>query len=178
MNRLSGSNSRCSQYPHLPKINNISNNDISNNNRSSSSNNKNNNIKKGRSNTIKDSRLSTTKSTTINNNNTKRQSLSLISLPSVTRSSESCLRHNGRIRSKTEIITSISFSGGLGCGGNKRMKGAVPTALKKRGSGGVSSPQRRWSTISEESNCLTRIKLSLKVPSSPQFQQVLQEIGI
>ena len=156
MNKTRNNNitSKCTTKPHLPKINN--------------------NIKKCRSNTMSDLHSSVTSSSK-NNINSKRQSSSM-SLPSVAKSG-SCLQHNGRLRSKTEIITSsvsyIGYSNRAGYGDKKR----APVSLKKRSSAGVLSPQRRWSTISEESSCSTRLKLSLKVPSSPQFQQVLQEIG-
>ena len=158
MNKTRNNNitSKCTTKPHLPKINN-------------------NNIKKFRSNTMSDLRSSSVTSSSKNNINSKRQSSSM-SLPSVAKSG-SCLQHNGRLRSKTEIITSsvsyIGYSNHAGYGDKKR----APVSLKKRSSAGVLSPQRRWSTISEESSCSTRLKLSLKVPSSPQFQQVLQEIG-
>lgn len=159
------SSSKCSSKPRLPKINNTTNN----------KNNK-NNLKKGRSNTMSDFHSSAVTSTSNSINNSKRQSSST-SLPSVTKSG-SCLQHNGRLRSKTEIITSsVSYIGYSSCAGYGDKRRA-PVSLKKRlSSAGALSPQRRWSTISEESSCSTRLKLSLKVPSSPQFQQVLQEIG-
>ena len=152
--------SKSSSKLHLPKINNTN------------TKNTKNTFRKSRANTTADFRSSST--STCNIINSKRQSSSL---PPVAKLGSSCLQHNGRVRSKTEIITSsvsyIGYSSRAGYGDKRR----APVSLKKRTSTGSSSPQRRWSTISEESSCSTRLKLSLKVPSSPQFQQVLQEIG-
>jgi hypothetical protein len=102
-----------------------------------------------------------TRSLSVNDSRALTNSNKLSSLPSVLNKPTTHLQQM-RMRSKTEILCSRTTSKGFaGCTG-KRMS--------------FSQGNRRWSTISEESACLTRLKLSLKVPSSPQFKQVLKDI--
>ena len=104
--------------------------------------------------------VKSTRSLSVNDSRSLRNSSKLSSLPSVLNKPTTHLQQM-RMRSKTEILSSRS-TGLAGCMG-KRMS--------------LSQGSRRWSTISEESACCTRVKLSLKVPSSPQFKQVLKDIG-
>eukprot|EP00111_Clytia_hemisphaerica_P018596 TCONS_00054987-protein len=79
-------------------------------------------------------------------------------LPSLQKKPTSYLQQYTRLRSRSEILSSSSIGHHKKLSSNKLNR-------------------RSWSTISEESACCTKQRLSLKVPSSPQFRQVLQELA-
>ena len=87
-----------------------------------------------------------------------KKSTSSSMLPVVGKVPSNHLYQYNRLRSKTEIIPSSRLNSTFS---NKRS---------------LANNSRRWSSISEESSCCTRNRLTLKVPSSPQFRQVLKEI--